>query len=124
MYLAQRKQSKSMCPYTRIYSRRRLSPYGRLCWSSNPQRYGTGTHIALPYEPYYTVTVRSPIHTIPYHSYHTIVNTLPYHIPHCGTAIPYHTIHTIPWYGHIIPYNLYHTIAITIPYTEITIPYP
>ena len=43
MYLAQRKQSKSMCTYTRIYGRWRPSPYGRLCQSSNPQWYGTGT---------------------------------------------------------------------------------
>ena len=69
MYLAQRKQSKSMCTYTRIYGRRRPSLYGRSCRSSNPQRYGTGTRIAVPYEPYHTVTVRSPIkvqiHQIP-----------------------------------------------------------
>ena len=60
MYLAKRKQSKSMCTYTRIYGRQRPSPYGRLCRSSNPQWYGTGTRIAVPYEPYYMVTVRSP----------------------------------------------------------------
>ena len=60
MRLAQRKQSKSGHMYTRIYGRRRPSPYGRLCQSSNPQRYGTGTRITLPYKPYYTVTVRSP----------------------------------------------------------------
>ena len=59
MYLAQRKQSKSLCRYICI-SIRRPSPYGRLCRSSNPQWYGTGTRIALPYEPYHGVTVRSP----------------------------------------------------------------
>ena len=67
MYLAQRKQSKSMCRHTRIYGRRRPSPYGRLCRSSKPQRYGTGTRIALPYEPYHTVTVRSPIQIYSWH---------------------------------------------------------
>ena len=60
MHLAQRKQSKSMCTCTRIYGHRQLSPYSCLCRSSNPQWYGTGTHIALLYEPYHTVTVWSP----------------------------------------------------------------
>jgi hypothetical protein len=55
-----KKTVKSGHMYTRIYGRRRPSPYGRLCQSSNPQRYGTGNRIALPYKPYYTVTVRSP----------------------------------------------------------------
>ena len=57
MYLAQRKAVKK---HVHVHPYIRLSPYGRLCRSPNPQRYGTGTRIALPYEPYYTVTVWSP----------------------------------------------------------------
>jgi len=65
MHFAQRKQSESRHRYTRIYGHRQPSPYGCLCWSSNPRRYSTGTHITLPYEPYYTVTVHSPNVTYP-----------------------------------------------------------
>ena len=46
--------------YTHIYGHQRPSPYSHLCQSSNLQQYGMGTHITLPYKPYYTVMVRSP----------------------------------------------------------------
>ena len=56
------------------------------------------------------------IHTIPYHSYHTIANTTPYHIPHCGTAISYHTIQTIP-------YHTIYTTPLKLPYHTQRLPY-
>ena len=51
MYLDQRKQSKSMCRYTHIYSCRQ--PF-MLVFKSTTVQYG------VLYEPYHTVTVRSP----------------------------------------------------------------
>ena len=69
----------------------------------------------IPYHsniiPYHGMAISChTIHTIPYHSYHTIANTIPYHIPHCGIAISYHTIHTIPY---TIPFILSVTRSLT-----------